>query len=184
MTLPNGFATAVVGEVTLLVSEGPSYAAAGLFPGGSDAVLWTGQVASDGLVRAVAVDPQAASPEEPTSPEGFQHVHRVAEQAAACLGIGAVDVAVLPGSPDPARTVHRDGWSVAALGTGHAVVLLTDADLPVTDLEAALGDLPTVRPVLLLAGGAAGTTPPAAELATALAEALDHSAHDTPAYHS
>ena len=55
-------------------------------------MLWSQEVVKDGVVRAVVLNSGGANCY--TGPEGFQTTHAVAEQVAAGLGIGAVDVVV------------------------------------------------------------------------------------------
>ena len=55
-------------------------------------VLWSQEVVKDGVVRAVVLNSGGANCY--TGAEGFQTTHAVAEQVAAGLGIGAVDVVV------------------------------------------------------------------------------------------
>jgi len=180
VTVP-GFTAGALGDVALLVADGPA-TAAGAFSGDANAVLWTRQVTHDGVLRAVALDPHAG---DRTGPAGFQHVHTVAEQAAERLGIGAIDVAVLPGPALPPVTRAYAGWRVAAHATDHAVVLLTDASASASDLAAALAEaLDSVpwaeRSALVLAGGVSQGAPGVPELATAFADLLDSLPVPTP----
>ena len=55
-------------------------------------VLWSQEVVKDGVVRAVVLNSGGANCY--TGPDGFQTTHAVAEQVAAGLGIGAIDVVV------------------------------------------------------------------------------------------
>lgn len=168
MSLPSGFRL----DGNLLVNDGPTDTAAGQFGGTELAApaLWSRQVLSDGRLRAVAVVP----PAEGTGPERFQSVHATAEHVAADLGVGAVEVAVWWAQPPVSAQDSRrasTGWTVAGLAVADLAVLLTDAALPSVALETALA---TAWPasgqdsVLVLASGASGSTPTAAEFAATL----------------
>ncbi|MEX0429611.1 hypothetical protein AB3X52_18490 [Nocardioides sp. DS6] len=176
MTVP-GFADATDGDLAVLIADGPAQAA-GVFSGEANAVLWTRQVVHDGGLRVVVLDPRVADDDLVVGPAGFQHVHAVAEQVAERHGIGAIDVAVLPGPAHPPVCREYAGCRLAALATDHGVVLLTDGALPAPDLAAALAQaLDSVpwaeRGALLLASGASAIRPGVADLAAALADLLD-----------
>jgi glutamate N-acetyltransferase / amino-acid N-acetyltransferase len=82
-------------DVALVVNDGPSYAAASVFTANrcqANPVLWSKEVVKDGVVRAVVLNSGGANCY--TGPEGFLTTHAVAEQVAAHLGTGAVDVLV------------------------------------------------------------------------------------------
>jgi glutamate N-acetyltransferase/amino-acid N-acetyltransferase len=82
-------------DVALVVSDGPSYAAAGVFTGNrvkAAPVLWSEQVLRAGAVRAVVLNSGGAN--ACTGPEGFADTHRTAEQVAEALSVGAGEVAV------------------------------------------------------------------------------------------
>src|SRR4051812_25170478 len=104
VTKAKGFAAAGVAaglkstgarDVALVVSQGPSYAAASVFTSNrcrANPVLWSVEVVKDGVVRAVFLNSGGANCY--TGPEGFQTTHAVAERVADRLGIGAIDVLV------------------------------------------------------------------------------------------
>jgi glutamate N-acetyltransferase/amino-acid N-acetyltransferase len=82
-------------DVALVVNEGPHAAAAGVFTRNrvkAAPVLWSQQVLSSGVVRAVALNSGGAN--ACTGPDGFLDTHRTAEHIGAALGIGAGEVAV------------------------------------------------------------------------------------------
>ncbi|RZS29759.1 glutamate N-acetyltransferase [Herbihabitans rhizosphaerae] len=82
-------------DLTLVVNDGPSDAAAGVFTTNkvkAAPVLWSQQVLTTGRLRAVVLNSGGAN--ACTGPEGFQDTHATAEKVAAVLGTGAVEVAV------------------------------------------------------------------------------------------
>jgi glutamate N-acetyltransferase/amino-acid N-acetyltransferase len=82
-------------DVALVVNDGPSDTAAGVFTANRFAaapVLWSRQVLADRRLRAVVLNSGGAN--ACTGPGGFADTHRTAEELAAHLGIGAGDVAV------------------------------------------------------------------------------------------
>jgi glutamate N-acetyltransferase / amino-acid N-acetyltransferase len=82
-------------DLALVVNDGPSDAAAGVFTTNrvkAAPVLWSEQVLRTGRLRAVVLNSGGAN--ACTGPDGFADAHHTAEQAAAALGIGAVQVAV------------------------------------------------------------------------------------------
>ena len=82
-------------DLALVVNDGPAYASASVFTANrckANPVLWSQEVVKDGVVRAVVLNSGGANCY--TGAEGFQTTHAVAEQVAAGLGIGAVDVVV------------------------------------------------------------------------------------------
>ena len=82
-------------DVALVVNDGPLAAAAGVFTRNrvkAAPVLWSQQVLTAGVVRAVALNSGGAN--ACTGSDGFLDTHRTAEHVAALLGIGAGDVAV------------------------------------------------------------------------------------------
>lgn len=161
-TLPAGFR---VDAGTLLVNEGPTDTAAGVFGTTDAAALWSRQVLTDGQLRAVAI----TRPD--TGPEPFQAVHATAERTAAALDIGAVEVAVCWTRTDARQTsrLTEGGWAVAGMAADF-VLLATDAVVPATALRAALADAwPDGDAVLLLASGASGRVPGPAEFTATLA---------------
>ncbi|MGH3385464.1 MAG: bifunctional glutamate N-acetyltransferase/amino-acid acetyltransferase ArgJ [Nocardioidaceae bacterium] len=110
-------------DMALIVNDGPGFAAAAVFTGNrckANPVLWSEQVVKDGNVRAVVTNSGGANCY--TGAEGFQNTHATAEQIAAGLGIGAVDVLVcstgLIGVPnDRALLLAGADATVAALAT-------------------------------------------------------------------
>jgi glutamate N-acetyltransferase/amino-acid N-acetyltransferase len=82
-------------DVALVVNDGPLVAAAGVFTRNrvkAAPVLWSQQVLTAGVVRAVALNSGGAN--ACTGPAGFLDTHRTAEHVAGLLDIGAGDVAV------------------------------------------------------------------------------------------
>jgi glutamate N-acetyltransferase / amino-acid N-acetyltransferase len=82
-------------DVAVVVNDGPSFAAAGVFTSNrvkAAPVLWSQQVLAGGSVRAVVLNSGGAN--ACTGPAGFQDTHRTAEHLAAVLEIGAGEVAV------------------------------------------------------------------------------------------
>ena len=139
VTAPRGFRAAGVTaglkssggkDVALVVSDGPEYASATVFTANrckANPVLWSQEVVKDGVVRAVVLNSGGANCY--TGPEGFQTTHAVAEQVAAGLGIGAIDVVVcstgliglknprdklIAGVDDAAAALSPDGGQAAA----------------------------------------------------------------------
>ncbi|THJ65554.1 bifunctional glutamate N-acetyltransferase/amino-acid acetyltransferase ArgJ, partial [Candidatus Frankia alpina] len=104
VTAPKGFRAAGVAaglkpsgrpDVALVVNDGPSDAAAGVFTRNrikAAPVLWTRQTLADGRLRAVVLNSGGAN--ACTGPAGFADTHTTAEHVAAGLGLGAGDVAV------------------------------------------------------------------------------------------
>jgi glutamate N-acetyltransferase/amino-acid N-acetyltransferase len=104
VTTPAGFVAAGVSaglkstgakDLALVVNQGPSFDSATVFTSNrckANPVLWSQEVVKDGVVRAVVLNSGGANCY--TGPEGFQTTHAVAEQVAAGLGIGAIDVVV------------------------------------------------------------------------------------------
>ncbi|KJE21342.1 glutamate N-acetyltransferase [Frankia torreyi] len=104
VTAPKGFRAAGVAaglkpsgrpDVALVVNDGPSDAAAGVFTRNriqAAPVLWTRQALADGRLRAVVLNSGGAN--ACTGPAGFADTHATAEHVAAGLGLGAGDVAV------------------------------------------------------------------------------------------
>ncbi|MDQ1698975.1 MAG: glutamate N-acetyltransferase / amino-acid N-acetyltransferase [Frankiaceae bacterium] len=117
-------------DVALVVNTGPSYAAAGVFTSNrvqAAPVLWSRQVVSGGVLRAVVLNSGGAN--ACTGPDGFQDTHRTAEHVAGLLGCGAGEVAVcstgligerlpmqrlLDGVDKAAAGLDPDGGDVAA----------------------------------------------------------------------
>lgn len=104
VTAPQGFRAAGVSaglkgggarDVAVVVNEGPSRAAGGVFTTVEDCaapVLWSRQVLSGGRVRAVVLSSGGAN--AGTGPSGFQDVHAQAEHIADLLGDSASEVAL------------------------------------------------------------------------------------------
>ncbi len=104
VTTPSGFRAAgvVAGlkssgskDVALVVNDGPLSAAAGVFTRNrvkAAPVLWSQQVLTAGVVRAVVLNSGGAN--ACTGSDGFLDTHRTAEHVGAALAIGAGDVAV------------------------------------------------------------------------------------------
>ena len=104
VTTPAGFLAAGVSaglkstgakDLALVVNQGPTFDSASVFTSNrckANPVLWSQEVVKDGVVRAVVLNSGGANCY--TGPVGFQTTHAVAEQVAAGLGIGAIDVVV------------------------------------------------------------------------------------------
>ena len=104
VTHPAGFRAAGVSaglkssgarDLALVVNDGPRHDSASVFTRNrckANPVLWSQEVVKDGIVRAVVLNSGGANCY--TGPEGFQTTHAVAEQVAAHVGVGAIDVVV------------------------------------------------------------------------------------------
>ncbi|MFF3444000.1 bifunctional glutamate N-acetyltransferase/amino-acid acetyltransferase ArgJ [Streptosporangium sp. NPDC002721] len=104
VTAPLGFRAAGVAagikssadrDLALVVNDGPSRAAAGVFTRNrvkAAPVLWSAQVLAGGRVHAVVLNSGGAN--ACTGPLGFQDTHATAEKVAAALGDSAGEVAV------------------------------------------------------------------------------------------
>jgi glutamate N-acetyltransferase/amino-acid N-acetyltransferase len=104
VTAPRGFRAAGLAagikptgnpDMTLIVNDGPSTVAAGVFTRNkvkAAPVLWSQQVLQERSLRAVVLNSGGAN--ACTGPEGFQDTHATAERVAGRLGIGAIEVAV------------------------------------------------------------------------------------------
>jgi len=104
VTAPLGFRAAGVAaglkaagarDVAVVVNDGPSRAAAGVFTANrvqAAPVLWTCQVVRGGRVRAVALNSGGAN--ACTGPDGFADTHEIAERLAARLADSAGEIAV------------------------------------------------------------------------------------------
>ena len=82
-------------DLALVVNEGPSRAAAGVFTRNrvkAAPVLWSQRAVADGRLDAVVLNSGGAN--ACTGPAGFADAHATAEHAAQVLGVSAVDVAV------------------------------------------------------------------------------------------
>ena len=139
VTAPLGFRAAGVAaglkatgarDVAVVVNDGPSRAAAGVFTANrvqAAPVLWTRQVIRGGRVRAVALNSGGAN--ACTGPDGFADTHGTAERLAARLGDSAGEIAVcstgligerlpldrlLPGIDAAVAAASRSGGPAAA----------------------------------------------------------------------
>jgi glutamate N-acetyltransferase/amino-acid N-acetyltransferase len=104
VTAPAGFRAAGViagikpagkPDLTVVVNDGPYDLAAGVFTTNkvkAAPVLWSQQVLTTGKLKAVVLNSGGAN--ACTGPEGFQDTHKTAEELAAILGIGAIEVGV------------------------------------------------------------------------------------------
>jgi glutamate N-acetyltransferase / amino-acid N-acetyltransferase len=104
VTAPDGFRAAGIAagikpggipDLTVVVNDGPSDAAAGVFTTNkvkAAPVLWSQQVLGAGKVTAVVLNSGGAN--ACTGPDGFADTHHTAEKLAEVLGIGAAEVAV------------------------------------------------------------------------------------------
>ncbi|WP_329078966.1 bifunctional glutamate N-acetyltransferase/amino-acid acetyltransferase ArgJ [Streptosporangium sp. NBC_01469] len=90
-----GIKSGVDRDFALVVNDGPSRAAAGVFTANrvkAAPVLWSAQVLAGGRVHAVVLNSGGAN--ACTGPLGFQDTHATAEKVAAALGDSAGEVAV------------------------------------------------------------------------------------------
>jgi len=128
--VPAGLRSGGGPDVALVVNDGPLDAAAGVLTSNrvkAAPVLWTQQVLTTGRLTAVVLNAGGAN--ACTGPAGFADTHATAEQVAAALGIGAVEVAVcstgligdrlpmpllLPGVDKAAAELSDEGGDVAA----------------------------------------------------------------------
>ncbi len=136
-------------DVSLVVNDGPSHAAAAVFTGNrvqAAPVVWSRQVAADGRIDAVVLNSGGAN--ACTGAPGFQDTHATAEQVAALVGCSATDVAVgstgligvrlpmdklLPGVDAAAAQLSADGGADAALG------IMTTDSVPKTSVATGEG---------------------------------------------
>jgi glutamate N-acetyltransferase/amino-acid N-acetyltransferase len=82
-------------DLALVVNDGPSRAAAGMFTRNqvkAAPVLWSAQVLTGRRLRAVALNSGGAN--ACTGPSGFQDTHVTAERVATVLDCGAIEVAI------------------------------------------------------------------------------------------
>jgi glutamate N-acetyltransferase/amino-acid N-acetyltransferase len=82
-------------DVALVVNDGPTFAAAGVFTGNrikAAPVVWTQQVLVAGKLQAVVLN--AGNANACTGSRGFQDSHATAETVAALLDVSAAEVAV------------------------------------------------------------------------------------------
>jgi glutamate N-acetyltransferase/amino-acid N-acetyltransferase len=117
-------------DLALVVNDGPSHAAAGVFTRNrvkAAPVLWSEQVLRGGRVRAVVLNSGGAN--ACTGSDGFQDTHQTAEKAADVLGESAAEIAIcstgligerlpmnrlLPGVDAATKALSRDGGLGAA----------------------------------------------------------------------
>ncbi|MFN2496056.1 MAG: bifunctional glutamate N-acetyltransferase/amino-acid acetyltransferase ArgJ [Pseudonocardiaceae bacterium] len=104
VTAPDGFRAAGIAagikaggalDLALVVNEGPSQVAAGVFTRNqvqAAPVLWSAQVLTEQRLRAVVLNSGGAN--ACTGPGGFQDTHATAERVAKVLDCGAIEVAV------------------------------------------------------------------------------------------
>jgi len=104
VTSPSGFRAAGLAagikasgdrDVAVVINDGPSAAAAGVFTSNrvkAAPVLWSQQVLAGGVVQAVVLNSGGAN--ACTGPAGFQDTHQTAEHLAGLLDVGAGEVAV------------------------------------------------------------------------------------------
>ena len=151
VTAPAGFRAAGVAagikpagrpDLTVVVNDGPSDAAAGVFTTNkvkAAPVLWSQQVLTAGRLKAVVLNSGGAN--ACTGPEGFQDTHATAEKLAAILGVGAAEIGVcstgLIGERLPMdKLLPGIETCVAALGSGAddglaaATAVLTTDNVP------------------------------------------------------
>ena len=82
-------------DVALVVSDGPDFAAAGVFTSNrvvAAPVRWTRQVLRWNALRAVVLNSGGAN--ACTGPDGFADTHHTAEHVAQVLGMAPIDVGV------------------------------------------------------------------------------------------
>lgn len=111
-------------DLALVVNDGPSYSAAGVFTTNrvkAAPVLWSQQVLEQRKLRAVVLNSGCAN--ACTGPRGFQDTHATAEQAGEVLGVGAIEIGVcstgLIGDPLPREAVLSGvDNAVTSLGRG------------------------------------------------------------------
>ncbi|WP_370079773.1 bifunctional glutamate N-acetyltransferase/amino-acid acetyltransferase ArgJ [Streptacidiphilus sp. MAP12-16] len=118
-------------DLALVVNDGPSLAAAGVFTSNrvkAAPVHWSEQVLKGGQVSAVVLNSGGAN--ACTGPLGFQDTHATAERAADALGLNAAEIAIastgligvrlpmdklLPGVDAAAAALSPDGGEAAAI---------------------------------------------------------------------
>jgi glutamate N-acetyltransferase/amino-acid N-acetyltransferase len=129
-------------DLALVVNDGPDAVAAGVFTRNkvkAAPVLWSQQVLTGRSLRAVVLNSGGAN--ACTGPLGFQDTHTTAEEVAAVLGVGAIDVAVcstgLIGErlPMPAvlagvHTAHGELAAGPAAGLAAATAVMTTDSVP------------------------------------------------------
>jgi glutamate N-acetyltransferase/amino-acid N-acetyltransferase len=139
VTAPGGFRAAGLAaglkqagqpDLAVVINDGPSDAAAGVFTTNrvkAAPVLWTQQVMRGGRVRAVVLNSGGAN--ACTGPEGFADTHHTAERLAKALSVSAGEIAVcstgligdrlpmdrlLPGVDSAAAAASAGGGAAAA----------------------------------------------------------------------
>jgi len=128
--IPAGLKSTGAPDVALVVNDGPSRAAAGVFTSNrvkAAPILWSQQVLAAGVVHAVVLNSGGAN--ACTGPLGFQDTHTTAERLAELLGTSAAEIAVcstgligvrlpmdklLPGLAEAAKALSTDGGLDAA----------------------------------------------------------------------
>ncbi|HEU5332864.1 MAG TPA: bifunctional glutamate N-acetyltransferase/amino-acid acetyltransferase ArgJ [Actinocrinis sp.] len=128
--IPAGLKSTGAPDVALVVNDGPSRAAAGVFTSNrvkAAPIQWSQQVLASGAVHAVVLNSGGAN--ACTGPLGFQDTHATAERLAELLGTSAAEIAVcstgligvrlpmdklLPGLADAAKALSADGGLDAA----------------------------------------------------------------------
>ncbi len=93
--VPAGIKASGALDLALVVNDGPTTAAAGVFTRNqvkAAPVLWSAQVLTGRRLRAVVLNSGGAN--ACTGPGGFQDTHATAERVATMVGCGAVEVAV------------------------------------------------------------------------------------------
>ncbi|MGR7002840.1 bifunctional glutamate N-acetyltransferase/amino-acid acetyltransferase ArgJ [Yinghuangia aomiensis] len=126
-----GLKTTGAPDVALVVNDGPSLAAAGVFTSNrvqAAPVQWSRQVLTGGQLQAVILNSGGAN--ACTGAEGFQNTHKTAERVAELLELNAGEVAVcstgligvqlpmdklLPGVDAAAAELTADGGEAAAI---------------------------------------------------------------------
>ena len=157
-------------DVAVVINEGPSAAAAGVFTANrvkAAPVLWSRQVLAGGIVRAVVLNSGGAN--ACTGPAGFQDTHRTAEHLAAQLGVGAGEIAVCSTGLIGDRLPMAKLLAGVTAATGQAT---TDGGLAAAD---AIRTTDTVPKTVSVAGAGyqiGGMAKGAAMLAPALATML------------
>ena len=104
MKLPQGFRSASIAaglkstgalDLTLIENQGPNFNAAAVFTTNkvvAAPVIWSRQVAKDGIVRAVVLNSGGAN--ACTGPQGFADTHKTAEHVGQLLNISSGEVIV------------------------------------------------------------------------------------------
>ena len=104
MKLPQGFRSASVAaglkstgalDLTIIENQGPNFTAAAVFTTNkvvAAPVIWSRQVAKDGIVRAVVLNSGGAN--ACTGPQGFADTHKTAEHVGQSLNVSSGEVIV------------------------------------------------------------------------------------------